>query len=161
MHPSHPRIAATAFPAEEIRPIDIVVVYTDRQAYRHVMQVLGASFTDIVNPADVCLLPWHIGEVMGDSWHERAVSDAAAADLLIIATSPNARLSSRELEWMVDVAVRRTGRAMNMLMVDSAEAAEPPFESSGADYVRALMGAPTLPRRDPNPPHSPGPGRRF
>jgi hypothetical protein len=123
-------------------PLEIVVLYDNRGSFRRAMHVLASSLNERIDTSDVCLLPWRFAEMQIDPWRERALNDAADADVLVVSAAGDGVLSAIVVEWIVSSLTRRGGRSTKVMLVHGTDEDEPRYESSCSQLVRRMVAFP-------------------
>lgn len=135
----------TDFPPESRSPLEIVVIYDDRSSFHHAIDRLSASICDLGNANDVCLLPWRFSEIWCDPWRDRAQSDAADADILVVSADANVPMPQDVLDWIGGALERRGKRHGKIVMLRGHGVDGPYFEWSVSEVARRIADHAGLP----------------
>jgi hypothetical protein len=125
-------------------PLEIVVLYDNRSSFRRAMHVLAGALNERIDTSDVCLLPWRFAEMQIDPWRDRALNDAADADVLVVSAAGDGVLPAIVVEWVVESLTRRGGRSTKIVLVHGTDEDERCYESSCSQLVRRMAVFPSV-----------------
>ena len=99
----------------------VAIAYSDRAAGRRAMNLLTRIRQHEPNGVHFRPTLWRVDLLEDPDWREKALADAVAADLLILATSASHSLPACVDRWMSEVLSQRRGSSTAILVTFGAD----------------------------------------
>ena len=107
----------TPSPQPPARPPEFkaFIAYADRDAARNAMRTIDDVLRTEGQPHELHPMLWRIDQLCTARWHELALADAAAAHVVVLASSKPGALSPALEGWIGEFLARRRGARVTLV----------------------------------------------